>query len=424
MRVSIKTYGCTLNQADSDIMESVIRGSGHQVSRGLLDSDVVVVNTCTVKNATSQKILYHLNNLERQGKRLVVAGCMAGANPDLIERYAPSASIVTNQNIHRISEAVSASSSGMRVVMDAHSGSERLSLLDPLGGIIARIPVSDGCLSNCGFCETRFARGPLHSFGEETILKAIERNVAMGAREIQLTAQDMGAYGLDRRTDAARLVERITMLDGDFKVRVGMLNPQHLPRYLDGLIESMRSDKVYKFLHLPVQSGSNKVLKEMGRMHAIEDFESMVAEIRSKMPGITVETDMIVGYPTETERDFRESIEMLKRVRPEVTNISRFGARPHAAASKLAQNHHGVINARSIVMARTVRSIQHEINGAFVGRTLNALITEETPRSFNGRTENYKQVVIQKPDGLAMGAAVDVAITSASANVLYGTVAE
>ncbi|MDE1832996.1 MAG: tRNA (N(6)-L-threonylcarbamoyladenosine(37)-C(2))-methylthiotransferase [Candidatus Micrarchaeota archaeon] len=423
MRVSIKTYGCTLNRADSDIIGSVIRDAGNSLS-GPADSDVVLVNTCTVKSATSQKILYYLSNLERQGKRVVVSGCMAGANRDLIERYAPSASIVTNQNISRINEAVEAAMGGNRVVLDASSREERLALLSPIGGAVARIPVSDGCLSSCGFCETRFARGPLHSFKEETILRAIEQSARAGAREIQLTSQDMGAYGLDRKTNVAELMERIMLIDGDFRVRVGMLNPEHLHRYLDRLIGAMQGGRFYRFLHLPVQSGSDRVLREMGRKHTTAQFESMVAEIRAKLPGITIETDMIVGYPTETDADFRESLEMLKRVRPEVTNVSRFGARPHASASRLAQHNHDVVNGRSTVMARTVRSIQHEINDPYVGRTFSALMTEETPRSLNGRTDSYKQVVIPVSERLRIGDIANVKISSASANALYGSVAQ
>ena len=423
MRVSIKTYGCTLNQADSDIMGSVIRGAGNSIV-GPADSDVVLVNTCTVKNATSQKILYHLGNLERQGKRVVVSGCMAGANRDLIERYAPSASIVTNRNIARVNEAVEAAMAGKRLVLDAASGDDRLALLSPMGGTVARIPVSDGCVSSCGFCETRFARGPLHSFSEETILRAIEQSVRAGAREIQLTSQDMGAYGLDRKTDIAELMEKITLIDGDFRVRVGMLNPEHLHRYVDRLVDAMQDRRFYKFLHLPVQSGNDRVLREMGRRHTMAQFESIIAEIRAKVPGITIETDMIVGYPTETEADFRESLEMLKRVRPEVTNVSRFGARPHASASRLAQHNHDVINGRSTVMARVVRSIQHEINDPYVGRTMGVLITVRTPRSLNGRTGSYKQVVIPASGHMGIGDTADVRIDSASANVLYGSVAQ
>ena len=199
LEVGIRTYGCTLNQADSDIIRSVLTRSSVTVREGLADAEVAVINTCTVKKGTERKILHRLAELERQKKRMIVTGCMAGANRDLIERYAPSASIVTTANIPRMPEAVRAVHSGSRVVLDGKTD-DRLGALGHPGGVIARIPVNDGCLSACSFCETRFARGPLHSFDEATILRAVRSAVERGAIEVQLTSQDMGAYGRDRKT--------------------------------------------------------------------------------------------------------------------------------------------------------------------------------------------------------------------------------
>lgn len=420
MKVYIKTYGCTLNQADSEIIASVLKKDGVEIVHEENAADVTIVNTCTVKNATAQKILYSLNNLDKAGKKLIVTGCMAGANPDLIEKYAPGASIVTTPNIGIIGDAAFFSSKGRKVILDAYSKKDRLEFFEPNGGVIAKVAVSDGCLSSCSFCETKFARGPLNSFSEKLILNAIAHSVGMGAKEIQLTSQDMGAYGIEKKTNITELMRKISELDGFFKVRIGMLNPEHLHRYFDDFVEILRNEKFYKFVHIPVQSGSNKVLKEMRRVYRVGEFNDYVSELRRKVPDVTIETDIIVGFPTETERDFMETLDFIRITAPDVTNISRFGARPHASASKMEQHSHETINFRSNRLARMVRSVQHEINDKFIGKKLDVIITESNSKSFNGRNSGYKQVVIMKSGtDLQIGSVHNVLINSASANVLY-----
>ena len=233
----------------------------------------------------------------------------------------------------------------------------------------------------------------------------------------------MGAYGLDKRTNIAELMQKISAIDGNFRVRIGMLNPDHLNRYFDSFLDALKNKKFYKFVHLPIQSGSNRVLKAMKRNCKVESFESYVRELRSKMPDITVETDIIVGFPGESEGDFDETIEFIKRAKPDVTNVSRFGARPHAAASKMRQHSRETINYRSLMLSRVVRSVQHELNNRFIGKSLDVMITESTDKSWNARADNYKQVVLMKNaeiDGaFGIGSATDALIKSASANVLY-----
>ncbi|MEM3781631.1 MAG: tRNA (N(6)-L-threonylcarbamoyladenosine(37)-C(2))-methylthiotransferase [Candidatus Micrarchaeaceae archaeon] len=401
-KVLIETYGCTLNQADSALMGGLLEKAGHTVEYGSYASehydsyDLVVVNTCTVKTPTEQKILNRIGAMNSLGTKLIVAGCLAGASQKDIEAAAPNACIINTRSVTRIAEAASEALSGRRVVYSDNSIKDKLVFFSPQSSVIAKVPISEGCLSNCSFCETKFARGPLNSFSEELIIKAIKNSVARGAKEIELTSQDTGAYGIDKKTNIAELLEKATALEGDFKIRLGMLNPEHLHRYFDRLVEVYKSDKLYKFVHLPVQSGSNCVLKSMKRNYTIEEFKRYVEELRSKVKGISVETDIIVGYPTETRDDFEESISLLQSIRPEVTNISKFGARPHAPASKLKQLKNSEIKARSIEISRLARQIQAEQRSALVGTVQKVLVTEENARSFTGRTDSYISVALEK----------------------------
>ncbi len=425
MRAYIKTYGCSLNQADSDVARSILSDSGIDVSGSPGDSDVIIINSCTVKSATAQKILYELDNLRKAGRNVVVTGCMAGANRDLIEKHFPAAGIVTTQNIDMLPHAVSESALGRRVVLDGYKRLDRASLSKPAECTIAKVPINDGCLSSCTFCETKFARGPLNSFSEDSILNAVRYSAAHGAAEIDLSSQDCGAYGRDRKSDIAGLMKRIDGIEGDFKVRVGMMNPEHMRRYLEEMLSIMEgSDRFYRFIHMPVESGSDHVLEGMRRKYTVEDAEELIGTIRDRLRDVTIETDIIVGFPTETRSDFDDTMEFIERARPDVTNISRFGARPHTAAAGMEQLGRETINSRSNELSREVRRVQRDLNERHIGSKYDTLITETTGTSYNGRNMAYKQIVVRGSNQfIKEGTHYNVVIDEVSANVLYGHVA-
>lgn len=425
-RVLIDTYGCTLNRADSDIMEGLLKSSGFEVENGghstPASHDYVIVNTCTVKNPTETRIIQRLKDLSKTNSKIIVTGCMASANSDKVLKAAPNASIVTTSNIHRIADAINyMGSSGKPGRHDKYSIIDKLKYYPGSGSIISRVPVSEGCLSSCSFCETKFARGPLNSFSEKLILKAVEMSVSRGAKEIELTSQDMGAYGIDKGTNIAELVANACDIDGDFRIRVGMLNPEHLPKYFDQLVEAYSSSKVYKFIHLPVQSGSNMVLRHMNRNYTIEEFNGYVNELRKKIDGISIETDIIVGYPTETREDYAASIEFVRETRPTFTNVSRFGARPHARASKLRQLANSEIKSRSTEMSRTARQVQNEDFAKLIGRTERVLINEANDRSFLARDSCYRIIALDRnANRVDIGDVANARIKSNSSVCLFG----
>ena len=260
---------------------------------------------------------------------------------------------------------------------------------------MARIPINDGCLSSCGFCETRYARGSLNSFTDNVIIKAVESSVSRGAKEIDITSQDTGAYGRDRGTNIVELMQQIASINGDFRARIGMMNPEHLKDSIEGFAEALLLDKFYRFAHIPVQSGSDKVLEAMGRSKCtVEEFEGYLSYLRKMVPGITIETDIIVGFPGESGADFDMTLDMLERARPDVTNVSRFTKRPHARASRMPQVDTPTINERSSYAAKTVRRIQSEINSRFVGERMRILITEPGASSSVGRDPCYRHAVV------------------------------
>ena len=415
MKAYIKTYGCTLNQADGEIIGSLLSKSGIGIAASEKDADVVILNTCTVKEQTQTRIIQKLRSLSSSGKAMVVTGCMASANQDIIRRCAPEASIVSVHNISSMPAAVSSAKSNVRMEMLSMAKYDRAQLYTPSGSPIAKIPINDGCLSSCSFCETRFARGSLNSFSEDAIVRAISSSVSSGAVEIELASQDTGAYGRESGSSIIHLMERVGNLEGSFRVRIGMMNPEHLRLFLPEFINLLSREKFYKFAHIPIQSGSERVLSMMNRCSCTpNDFAGFVSRMRDSMPGMTIETDIIVGFPGETEEDFEDTLDMLRKVRPDVTNISRFTRRPHARASKLKQLSPDVINSRSLIASRLVRSIQAEINSGFVGREFEVTLTAQSGEFFVGRDMDYRHMIIPK-EGMSLGDRIRVRAVSSSA---------
>ncbi len=409
-KVFIETYGCTLNQADSDIMESLLKEKGYEIERGRLNYKSVdkykhiIINTCTVKKPTEQKIISKLERLRNINDRLIVTGCLASANADIVRKAVPNAKIINTKDIVNINSVLNNLALSKKVLLQ-----DKPTFIIPTGAIISRIPISEGCLSSCSFCETKFARGPLKSFEHDTILKAISLSVARGAKEIELTSQDVGAYGQDKKTNIAELVADASMLNGEFMMRIGMLNPEHLYKYLDELIAVFKSDKVFKFIHLPIQAGSDSVLRSMKRKYTIDEIRTYFKELREKVPKISIATDIIVGYPTESVGDFEQTIDLLLELKPTITNISKFWERPHTTASKFKQLSKSTIKDRGTKFSRIIRSMQKTEYSKSIGSTERVLITENNEGNFSGRDKFYRPIAVLE-DNLKLGEFVEVKI--------------
>ncbi len=419
IKVLIETHGCTLNQSDSEIMAAVLKGNGVEVEHGAYSAakagkyDYVIINTCTVKKQTEQRITDRLQRFKSMGKRLVVTGCMASANSEMVARVAPKASIIGASNITKIHDVILSDS---RQEYLGYARVQKPAFLNATGSVIARIPISEGCLSSCTFCETKFARGPLNSFDESTILKAISMAATAGSKEIELTSQDVGAYGADKKTNIAALASGASRIEGNFLMRIGMLNPEHLHKYIDDLILAFNEpgSKLFRFVHLPVQSGSNKVLKDMERRYTVEEFSHYFNELRQKVKGISIATDVIVGYPTESATDYDETAAMLNYLKPTITNISKFSRRPHARASALVQINANEVKRRSTELSRTVRSMQHMEYAKEMGNRINVMITEKSGSMTSGRDAYYRPVGVMNAEGMALGETVEAEVTGSS----------
>ena len=416
-KVYLKTYGCTLNQADSDIMTGLLKNAGHTMVDNEKNADVVVINSCTVKGVTENKILDRILKLKSKNKKTVVAGCLTVAK-EKIKRLNPAAPLVWPSAIMNINNAVNDVISGR---ITEYNESDRKDKLERIFTTpILRIPIGEGCTSNCFFCQTKIARPKLRSIQQNIILSWINVGVKTGAKEVQLTAMDTGVYGMDYGTNLPELMKCINNLDGVFLTRLGMINPQHALRMADGVLEELSKPKFYKFIHTAVQSGSEKVVNEMKRAHTVAEFEKFVSKARKKIPEITIATDIIVGYPTETEHDFEQTMEMIKRIRPEVVNVSRFSPRPGTTAKLLKQLTTETIKKRSRLISKLIKKMKIEKNKKMLGKEFDVLITKKT-KGYAGRTMNYTQILI-KNGNVKLGDSVKIRIVELKDESLIGQI--
>jgi len=391
-RVAIETYGCTMNQADSDIMRAEISREFEVSSTE--NADIVILNSCGVIDFTERKILKRASELKKAGKIVVMAGCLPRIAPKKVREIADSA--ISPDNTHRICEAVNAAISGERIfIIDKTSIDKTRCEKRRVKDGIAIVSIAEGCTGRCTFCATRFARGKLRSFNPEGIVEEIRKAVADGYAEIQLTSQDTGAYGQDIGMNLPKLLERISSIEGEFRVRVGMMNPQHAYGMLDDLLNAFDSEKIYKFLHLPVQSGDENVLRDMGRGHSVEEFEEVVSAFRKGFDDVTISTDVIVGFPTESEEAFYRTFELIRRVKPDLLNITRYSPRKGTPAYRLKDMPDWRKKERSRALTRLQKRIKEKKNASFVGKDLDVLATK-----FDGkllaRTDAYRPVVLDR----------------------------
>jgi MiaB-like tRNA modifying enzyme len=359
-----------------------------------------------------------LMQFSKTGKPVVVAGCMASVQKDEIIAQNPNALVLPPedfQNIDSFLDGLTLNESETKIKENV--------IPSPLNKTAdAIIPISSGCLGSCTYCITRIARGELRSCPPEFVEESASKILREGYKEIRLSAQDTAAYGADINSNLPRLLLKIQEIEGDFRVRVGMMNPDNLLPILWDVIEAYKDPRIYKFLHVPVQSGSEEILKKMGRKYSIDEFFMAIEEFRNNFPDITISTDVIVGFPGEDEEDFNQTVKLVKKLRPNILNITRFSARPKTEAMEMEDKIPSrIAKDRSRELAKMHLEISKDINNKLVGREEKILITEYGKnKTMMGRTNSYKPVVVE--NDVKLCEFLDVKITEARDTYLIGKV--
>ena len=424
-RVFLKTYGCTLNQADGELLASLIKRKGYVLVGSEARADAIIINSCGVKPATEEKIVAYLQKIyetkTKPPKKIIVCGCLPAINLARVRAAAPNAFIFGAAAPEKVIAALSESKPkidlrGNEAKAIACRRKARLK-----HGFVARIPIAYGCRGACAFCGTRASRGPLVSVPLSQIVREVKEAAAGGALEVRLTAQDAGCWGFDLKPKQTLtdLLKAINSLSGDFLYRVGMMNPEHAAALLPRLAAQFAGPRVFRFVHLPLQSGSDAVLKAMNRPYTIKQFRKVVTAFRKELPGIMVATDVIVGFPNETERDFRATLKIMKDLRFDLVNVSKYGARPTAPAARLKALPNGVVKRRAIEAMTLARKIAAKRNSRFIGKILRVRFVEKAAKEgVLGRSEEYAPVIVR--DGVRIDEKRLVKIKAAGAAWLEG----
>ena len=411
MRYFVESYGCTMNFGEGEQLSKKMKSLGHTRVDSPDEADIVILNTCTVVDTTEKKMIHRMGELKQEGKEIIVTGCMAKVQPKRISIRLPESMIIPPDQYDLFSGKVE-SAFGCAPCTETYEF-----------GASAILPIAQGCLGNCSYCITRFARGVLKSYQEDELLNEFKSMLDSGVKEILVTAQDAACYGRDIDTDLPTLLRRFLEFEGEYRIRIGMMNPNNLDRILDDLMDVMEDERVYRFLHIPVQSGSNSVLEKMRRHYTVDRFMGIVNRLRERYPDISIATDLITGFPGETDRDHEKSIKLIKDLHADTVNITRFSVRPGTDAATMKNQIHGNISKeRSTELTETKMSVEGDINSTLIGQRYRALVTENgRPGTMIARNRNYRPIGIEAD--IPIGTFIDVEITGSAPTHLVGRIA-
>ena len=417
--IVVLSQGCAANFGDGEKIARILSKKS-EVSFEFPEESVTTstqleafyLNVCTVKgNAGAMKLLRKAANTY-PNVPVYITGCAPKDFREEAIRVVPQVQFTTLSDLENDPLFISISGNVTQDRTSERNGSitrhKNVLRESPFVGIVN---IEEGCLDACAFCSTHLVKGRLHSFAPNDIVDQVQALVDDGCLEIQLTGQDCACYGFDIGTNLAELTQRIlTHVNGNYRIRLGMGNPRHVLGYQEALLDCFTDERVYKFIHIPVQSGSENILKAMNRRHTARDYATLAHAFTERFSKFTLSTDLIVGYPGETAADFNDTLELLKETRPTVCNITRFVARPGTVAAHLESATSGthlesgnlavpdtIKHERSAILAETFQQIALENNREWIGDE--CMVITEKPGHRSGttiaRNEAYRPVALQ-----------------------------
>ncbi|XP_069469676.1 threonylcarbamoyladenosine tRNA methylthiotransferase [Ambystoma mexicanum] len=425
-KIWVRTWGCSHNSSDGEYMAGQLAAYGYKITENPAEADLWLLNSCTVKNPAEDHFRNSIKKAQEAHKKVVLAGCVPQAQPR--QDYLKGLSIIGVQQIDRVVEVVEETIKGHSVRLLGQKkdngkrlGGVRLDLpkirRNPLIEIIS---INTGCLNACTYCKTKHARGDLASYPIDELVERAKQSFQEGVCEIWLTSEDTGAYGRDIGTDLPTLLWRLVeVIPEGALLRLGMTNPPYILEHLEEMAKILNHPRVYAFLHIPVQSASDSVLMDMKREYCAADFRRVVDFLKEKVPGITIATDIICGFPGETDEDFQETMKLVEEYKFPSLFINQFYPRPGTPAAKARQVAAHVKKQRTKELSQLFHSYNpynHKI-----GERQQVLVTEESfdTQYYVAHNRFYEQVLVPKTPEF-MGKMVEVDIYEAGKHFLKG----
>jgi tRNA-2-methylthio-N6-dimethylallyladenosine synthase len=435
----IETFGCQMNVHDSERMAGLLEQAGYEATDEAADADVVVINTCSVRERAEDKLYTRLGELRQMASEqghnpiVAVAGCVAQQEGEAILKRSPGVAdvIVGTQAIRRLPMMVEQAAAERRPIINLDPFDE---VTFPLGvtrrndPIKAYVTIIEGCNEFCSFCVVPYTRGHERMRPKGDILAEVREAAATGHREVQLLGQIVNHYAApdDAACDFSGLLEAIHAVDGVERIRFASPHPRHVSRRF---LETMaRLPKICRHLHLPVQSGSTRVLEAMRRRYTRASYLDLIAQIRETLPDVALSTDMIIGFPGETDADFDDTLTLTAAVRYHSMFSFKYSPRPNTLADqRLADDVGDEEKTRRIVALQALqREIQSGLNDGLVGRTVEVLVDAASRRrevELSGRTST--NVVVNLPGPAAwIGRTLPVRVERAGPHSVWGRMVE
>nr|XP_044992516.1 threonylcarbamoyladenosine tRNA methylthiotransferase isoform X2 [Jaculus jaculus] len=445
-KIWIRTWGCSHNNSDGEYMAGQLAAYGYKITENASDADLWLLNSCTVKNPAEDHFRNSIKKAREENKKVVLAGCVPQAQPR--QDYLKGLSIIGVQQIDRVVEVVEETIKGhsVRLLGQKKDNGKRLGGA-PLdlpkirkNPLIEIISINTGCLNACTYCKTKHARGSLGSYPIDELVHRAKQSFQEGVCEIWLTSEDTGAYGRDIGTDLPTLLwNLVEVIPEGAMLRLGMTNPPYILEHLEVLMyfpdshmgfllspalhmemaKILHHPRVYSFLHIPVQSASDSVLMDMKREYCVADFKRVVDFLKEKVPGITIATDIICGFPGETEQDFQQTVKLVEEYKFPSLFINQFYPRPGTPAAKMEQVPAHVKKQRTKDLSRVFHSYnpyEHKI-----GERQQVLVTEESfdSKFYVAHNRFYEQVLVPKNPPF-MGKMVEVDIYESGKHFMKG----
>lgn len=422
----IQTWGCQMNEDDSLQMESLLKQMGYRQTSDEGDADVIILNTCSVRERPEHKALTKLGELkplkeENRHLIVIVCGCMAQRQGSDFLKRAPIVDIVLGTgNIPELPHLIEMIKGGARrlvaVDLPERDGSPKVAEAKRVVGEVGLkmfVPVMYGCNNFCAYCVVPFARGPERSRPPQEIVEEITELVDRGCREVTLVGQNVNSYGntfADKSVDFPALLEQVSGIEKLKRIRFMTSHPKDLS---DRLIDAyVNLPKVCDHLHLPIQAGDDEILRRMGRGYTVEHYRSLVERMRSRVPGIALTTDIMVGFPGETAEQYRNTLAMVESIRFDAAFMFAYSARPGTAAAKMEnQIDAATKRLRLNALIAVEAEISMEILQSAVGTTMEVMVEGESQkdrRRMTGYTRSNRTVHFIGGDGLRPGDLVNM----------------
>ncbi len=424
----IETYGCQMNLADSEVVLSIMYDRGYRLTKDLSLADVILVNTCSVRENAEKRIFGRLGDFKRYkhqnpGVVIGILGCMAERlRTKLLYDHGVVDVVVGPDEYRKLPDLVENAAVGTKGLAVKLSRVENYDDIVPLrpDGINAWITVMRGCDKFCTFCIVPFTRGRERSRTVASVVREVEELSARGFKEVTLLGQNVNSYR-DGKSDFADLLTQVAAVDRSMRVRFTTSHPQDMS---DKLIETIaRYENICNYIHLPVQSGSDRILELMNRTYNREHYLNLVRKIKITIPGVSLSTDIIAGFPTETEQDHRMTLDLVEDVRYDGAFMFKYSPREHTPAYEMGDSVSEDVKVRRLnEIIELQQRISHEDNRALIGRTFKILVEGESKKSneeWMGRTDTNKVVIFPKGN-CRIGEYVRVKVKRATSATLFG----